>query len=318
MLLVYLLYVGFVIQADQGPVDYETFMRIGTQFLRGEEVYGENSYYPLPYVMVFGAFAALPRPVSMALWLLLPVAAALLITGWRPWALLYAPLFGHFLGGQTAMFGMLGLWGYRRNQGVQQAAGGVWLALLLLKPQLGVIPLGWAAWQWWKSVRIERRVPRQTLAWLAATAVMYLPAFVLQPDWVVRWLSSPRPLFERALAGLVPRGLVLLGVQGWLFGVLLVLAVVAGLILLWRWSKGKLTLEMLTLFYFVVSPLVHDYDLIQTIPLLETRRAQWLAVLLGIPTLVVILFAYEVDAAWMAVTIIAPGVLIYQLAQKKG
>jgi hypothetical protein len=319
LLLFYLPYVAFVVAKDQGPVDYETFMRIGGQFNRGEEVYGENSYYPLPYVMVFGLFAALPRPLSMAFWLMIPVFAALIITGWRPWVLLFAPLFGHFLGGQTAVFGMLGLWGYRKGQGAQNIAGGAWLALTLLKPQLGLIPLGWAAWQWWKAFRQTRRIPRQAWAWAAASAVIYLPAFILQPDWVSRWLSSPRPLFERALAGLIPRSLILVLEPGWLYWGLWLLLAGGLLITTWLITKrrGGLDLDILTIWYFIASPVVHDYDLIQLIPLLEEKRERWLAVLLGLPTLSVILFAYGNDAAWFVITLIAPGLWLYRMLTRK-
>ncbi|MCD4673691.1 MAG: hypothetical protein K8R77_13590, partial [Anaerolineaceae bacterium] len=76
----YLIYIGLAIHTNRGPVDYETFMNIGSRLLSGGEVYGENSYYPMPYVMVFAVFSWLPRPISMALCLLVPVITALLIT----------------------------------------------------------------------------------------------------------------------------------------------------------------------------------------------------------------------------------------------
>lgn len=285
-------------------------MRIGARFNRGEEVYGENSYYPLPYVMIFGILAALPRPLSMALWLLAPVLAALWITGWRPWVLIYSPLFGHFLGGQTALFGLLGFWGYRRYPAADRFSGGIWLALTLLKPQLGVIPCAWAAWHWWQSYREERRLPRQLIAFVATTAAIYLPAFILQPDWVQRWLSNPRPLFERAMAGLIPRGLVLLRLDGWWFLAIWLVLALLSLYGVTRLFQKRISLDVLTLWYFFVSPLVHDYDLIQTIPLVEKAGERWAAVLLGLPALWVILFAYGNDAAWIAITIIAPGLLL--------
>jgi hypothetical protein len=71
------------------------------------------------------------------------------------------------------------------------------------------------------------------------------------------------------------------------------------------------------LWSFVVSPLVHDYDLIQLLPLLETPVLQWVAVLLSIPGLVVILTAYGNDAAWYAFTVIAPGLLWAFLKRKQ-
>lgn len=58
----YLLYVAFVIREGQGPIDYETFMDIGSRLLEGQEVYGTNSYHPMPYVMIFALFAACPDP----------------------------------------------------------------------------------------------------------------------------------------------------------------------------------------------------------------------------------------------------------------
>jgi hypothetical protein len=96
---IYLAYVGFIIQRNQAPVDYETFMQIGQRFWNGETFYGENSYYPLPYVMIFGVFSQLPRPISMTIWMLGPVVVALIATEWRPFALWFAPIFSHFVGG---------------------------------------------------------------------------------------------------------------------------------------------------------------------------------------------------------------------------
>src|SRR3990172_579797 len=78
LLVPYLMYVSFVIRANRGPVDYETFMGTGQRLLAGAEIYGENSYYPMPFVMVFALFSWLPRPISLAIWLLAPVITALL------------------------------------------------------------------------------------------------------------------------------------------------------------------------------------------------------------------------------------------------
>lgn len=315
LLSTYLLYVGFVIQHDQGPVDYETFMQIGTRFLHGQEVYGENSYYPLPFVMVFAGFAALPRPISMAMWLFLPVVVAWCISGWKPWVLLYAPLVAHFLGGQTAVFGMMGLWGYRQRQETDHFGGGIWLALTLIKPQLGILPLSWAVTRWWKVFRGTGRVSKQFLGWVAAMTVIYGVPFLADPGWFSQWLGHPRPLFERALAGFVPRGLVMLGIHGWAFWGLWMVVTLLSFFLLLKYVRRKVDLDLLTLWYFGFSPLVHDYDLIQLIPLLDSRRLQWGAVALGIPTLLVILFAYGIDKAWAVVTIIAPGLLILKLKE---
>ena len=103
----------------------------------------------------------------MALWLLLPVLAALMIAGWKPWVLIFAPLLGHFVGGQSALFGLLGFWGYRKEKEKDQLGTGLWLALTSLKPQLGIIPTGFAFYQWWKIWRLSDGYPARRLAgWL--------------------------------------------------------------------------------------------------------------------------------------------------------
>ena len=314
----YLIYTGLAIYTNRGPVDYETFMSIGGRLLTGGEVYGENSYYPMPYVIVFAAFAGLPRAVSLALWLLGPVLAALFISGGNPLVLLFAPVFGHFAGGQSSVFGMLGLWGYRKHLETASTAGGVWLGLTMLKPQLGIVPLVFAAIRWWKSIRIEKRIPRQAWAFALTTALIYLPGFLILPGWPARWLASPRPLFERALSGFVPRILLYL-FPGQTGGYWLALGGIALLLLLviWHFSRSQITLDLAVLWGFVVNPLVHDYDLIQLVSLLDTPRRMLAAVLLSLPGWLVILFAYTNDTAWVAFTIIAPGVLGAVLWEKK-
>jgi hypothetical protein len=306
----YLLYLGFIIWNNRGPIDYETFMEIGQRLLSGGRVYGINSYYPMPFVIIFGLFSALPRPLSMALWLLLPLACALLVSGWRPSTLLFAPVFGHFVGGQTAVFGMLGLWGYRRNTDPDKISGGIWLALTLVKPQLGLLPLAYAAVQWWRALRKNKRIPRQAWAWLGSMAVLFLPGFIILPDWLQQWLQSPRPLSARAMSGFIPRtlylGLASRPLLFWLAWGALSLGLLA---LVWRLNHRRLTLDLLVLWGFIASPLVHDYDLLQIVPMLETRWLRWGAVLLSIPGWLVILTAYSNDAAWYVFTLIAPGLL---------
>ncbi|MDX9864271.1 MAG: hypothetical protein RBT34_05630 [Anaerolineaceae bacterium] len=244
----YLIYIGLAIYTDRGPVDYATFMDIGGRLLLGGEVYGENSYYPMPYVIIFAAFAWLPRAVSLALWLLGPVLAALFISGGNPLVLLFAPVFGHFAGGQSAVFGMLGLWGYRKHTQSDNAAGGVWLGLTMLKPQLGIIPLVFAAVQWWKVLRTEKRIPRQAWMFVLMTALIYLPGFLILPDWPARWLNSPRPLFERALSGFVPRTLLYI-FPGQTGAYWLVLGVIAALLFLavWFFARKQISLDLAVL-----------------------------------------------------------------------
>jgi hypothetical protein len=318
LLVPYLLYVSFIIKTDRGPVDYETFMDIGHRLLTKSEIYGVNSYYPMPYVIVFALFSWLPRPVSIAIWLLAPVICALFITGANPLALLFAPLFGHFVGGQSAIFGMLGLWGYRRSIDTSDPVGGLFLGLTMFKPQLGIVPLVYAMMQWLKAVRTQKRIPQQAWTFIITILVLYLPGFFFIPDWPYQWLSHPRPLFERAMSGFIPRTLLyIISPQTITYWIIVIIA--GGLLLLGIWFlNGKVVdLDLAVMWSFIVSPLVHDYDLIQLIPLLDKPYRLATAILFSIPGWLVILFAYSSNIAWYAFSIIAPGILGVWLCQKQ-
>lgn len=306
----YLLYIGFIISIDRGPVDYETFMEIGARFSGGEVIYGDNSYYPMPFVFIFSFFSWLPRSLSMALWMLLPVIAALIISGWSPYILLFAPTFGHFLGGQTSVFSMLGLWGYRRNISPQSITGGIWLAVMTMKPQLAIIPIIFASIQWWKSLRTQKRIPNQVWGFILSLIIIHIPGFLILPDWPLQWLSNPRPLFERALSGLAPRTLLFLfSPDSPPFWILLSAITIGVFLLIWILNKKHLPFDLAVMTGFVISPFVHDYDLLQIIPLLETSQLKKASVLLSIPGWFVILFFYSHDPAWYIFTIIAPGLM---------
>lgn len=289
----YIGYLTFIVSVGHGAVDYDTFITIGHRWLDGREVYIENSHYPLPTVMIFGLMASLPDWLAIIVWHTAPVLLALWITR-NPMVLCFAPLFAHFVGGQTAIFGLVGLWGYRRWQNEPQ--GGAWLAVMLFKPQLGIIPIAWAMAQW-------RHQPKQAVVFFMTSILIVAPSFMLDPTWLWRWLHNTRTLRPRAMSAIVPR-LMIAMTDGWLFWVVVVLV---GGIMLWRLRK-QVDLDMLVLWGFVVSPLVHDYDVIQLIPLMESRLMH-VAVVLSLPLWVVILGAYNVDAAWGVVSLIGVGLM---------
>jgi hypothetical protein len=301
----YVFYVAFVITKNQGPVDYETFMQIGRRFLAGEKVYGVNSYYPMPYVLIFAAFASLPKWLSLFLWLSLPVIAAVVICEGSIWALAFAPTFAHFVGGQSALPAMIGLWGYQRVS--SKFTGGLCLALTTLKPQLGLFPVAWAVFQWIKEWRVLKRFPSSLFGFLVGVGSLYIPSFILYPTWPLDWLQSPRPLFERAMSGFVPRTLLLLKLSPYLYAVLLISISLLTFLLLYK----RFSIDRFIIWSFVISPFVHDYDLIQIIPLIKSTRQKILAVLLSLPTWVVIFTAYANDTAWHVVTLVGLGLLFF-------
>lgn len=310
--LLYVAYIVFIIVGNQSGVDYETFMQIGDRFLAGQPIWTENSYYPMPYVMVFGLFSALPRPISMLLWHGAPILVALYITRGKPWPLLFAPLFAHTIGGQTAIFGLLGLYIYRQNR--ERWQGGIGLAILLIKPQLAIFPLIWAGISWLNELRQQRRVPVQSVIFVICALLVFLPGFLLIPDWVQQWLSQPRPLFVRAMATIVPRSLfILFNGQSIIYWALLAVIATALLVGIGVAYKRKVPFDVFMMCGYIINPLVHDYDLIQMIAILDRPSYWWTAVLASLPTWLVIFFAYDNDSAWYAVTLIAPIVLAVML-----
>jgi hypothetical protein len=297
LLVGYVAYLSLVIASPTGPVDFDTFCDIGARFLSGASPYGENSYYPLPYVAIFSLLAALPRELAALLWLGLPVVLAVAISG--PWVLAYAPMFAHFAGGQSALFGLLGFWALRKNPAAWWTIP--LLALSTIKPQLAVVPVVCALWTWLKGGDWRR------LAWFSVSlALLWLPWFFIRPGWVREWLANPRDLKVRAMSALVPRALLVLP-SSWFWLALLLAAV----LLVWL-LRRSLHLDIAVLLWFILSPLVHDYDLIQLIPIAAARQIRLAAVLSSLPMWGVILFAYDRDEAWFLSTLIAP-VLLFVL-----
>jgi hypothetical protein len=284
----YILYASLLVIGGTGPVDFDTFRDIGTRALNGQPVYGPNSYYPLPFVGIFAAFAALPRPVALLLWFGGQVAAGVAIAG--PWAMAFAPLFAI----QTAAPAMLGLWGYRKN------GSGAWLALTTLKPQLALFPVAWAMWTWFREWRTSRHIPRQAIVFVATVSAIYLPCFLIYPGWVGDWLANPRGLAYRAMAGLLPR--LLYGLPAPVYWSALLLVSITVFFILRR----RMSLDLFTLLGFIVSPLVHDYDLIQMLPLADTSKKRAVLVLASLPLWFTVLFAYGNDAAWITAALIPP------------
>lgn len=319
LFLIYIAYVVFVIRANQGPVDYETFIHLGSRFIRGKEIYIENSYYPLPYVAIFGLLSQIPRPLSMSIWLLGPVIVALFVTRFKPYALLFAPLFSHFTGGQSSIFGLLGFFGFRENLCPSNYLGGIFLSLTLLKPQLGIIPIGYAIYHWIRYIKEKRQTPNQLVSFGITTCLIYLPSFIFYPRWVFDWLSVPRPLFNRAISSAIPRLLFFVSSPDCTFYWILWVLISTGLLfLIWK-IFGFQNLDILILTSFIINPLVHDYDLIQLLPTIWGPIMPIASIILSIPGWWTILTHYGSDIAWITFTIIAPGLLatyIYQYRKK--
>jgi hypothetical protein len=268
----------------------------------------------MPFVMIFAFFSWLPRSISMLLWFTIPLLTILYISKWDARLLLFAPTLSHFLGGQASLPGLIGLWGYRCNSKADNLWGGVWLAIAFLKPQLAIFPFIWTAYQWFKWIQSKRRIPRQIWSFLSTLISLYLPGFFILPDWPLQWLDTPRPLFERALAGLIPRSLLyFVPFTNVLFWLLLGILGIAIFYSLWLFNKKRFKFDQFITTGYFINPLIHDYDLIQLIPMLDNKQLRNSALLISIPGWLVILFGYQNDHLWYVFTLIAPAILIAML-----
>lgn len=301
----YLLFLAYMLSSGSTPVDYSDFMRIGRSLLEGQFAYRPNVYYPLPTITIFALFAALPQALSVVLWFALPVLLALWITRWDPLVLLFAPLLSHFFGGQASIFGLIGFWGILHYR--QSWKGGSLLAVSLLKPQLALIPVVYSVWGWVNAWLDTRKIPAPLTAFGLTALALAAPAFILDPGWLADWLANPRPVFLRALSGIAPRALaqVFSPSQPWFWASLSIAAVVVFWVL-FVLNKKCFSLELVMLWNFIVSPLVHDYDLIQLVPLLKNRFVRRAALLASAPAWYVLIAKYQDDRAWFAFALIGP------------
>lgn len=307
---VYVGYLVFAIRAGWGPVDYETFMEIGRRWREGQAVWVGSSYYPLPMVLVFAAFSALPRWASLALWLGLPALLAVWMCG--PWGLAFGPMLAHFTGGQAAGLSMAGVWGWRKAhiQGthtqVRPYTGwmdGIILSLATLKPHLAVVPMGWALYAWWRAWR-KQPVRREMGGFMVGMAVLWGLPTLIWPGWVGEWLGNLRSEQPRAMAGAIPRALAWLAPQDY-FWSLVIPALAVGLI----WVLERPSLERGMAVWFVAAPWVHDYDAIVLLALLAGRPGwmRWVG-LASLGMWITITMFYRSDAAWWTAAL--PG-LVY-------
>lgn len=296
-----------MITGSIAPVDYNEFMRIGASLRDGSFAYGINVYYPLPTITVFAFFAWLPDVLSKLLYFTIPVIVALWIVDWDPLVLFFAPLAAHFLGGQASVFGLISLWGVLRFR--DDWPGGIFLAVGLLKPQLAIVPVAYFGILWLRQWMRKGTVSAQLPAFLVTALVLAMPAFLISPGWVQDWLGNLRPLFPRAMAGIVPRVLLLVQTPQ-VFWIGLVVIALGLFIWLLRLNRGRFPLELAVLWNFVVSPLVHDYDLIQLIPLLRRPKIRRAALLVSIPCWYVLIAKYQHDEAWLVFAFIAPVLIL--------
>jgi len=148
--------------------------------------------YPLPFLVLVLPFALLPLAIATAVWILVGVFGAAvslrLAENWRSLVLLpflFLPVYRSVALGQATLL-WLGL-SVLLVLGIQYRwswAVGVSIALLLLKPQNGLL-FAIAGLVW--SIRTD---PRALLWSACAASCCAIAAMVLEPDWFAAWLAQ--------------------------------------------------------------------------------------------------------------------------------
>ncbi|EFO79193.1 hypothetical protein OSCT_2939 [Oscillochloris trichoides DG-6] len=266
--------------------------------------------YPPPALFVIAPFALLPWPISTILMLSLSFIP---FEHWSrryyqrttlPWMLLWFPLFHGIILGQTTLLVLVALlWAERDLHERRDLRAGVLLALLLLKPQVGLLPLIWllgtALWQ--RRWSVHATFLLTSLILWGGTALLFGPQIYAQ--WWVAFDAYSSKLATRPLIAL-PFGPILgvLALLFWyrygrsdIFGLALLintliypLSVIymstplAAIIIRWnpRWNGAPLILSWLVLFLFL--PLSQD-DMIAARVQLITMMALVAALLPQIP-----------------------------------
>lgn len=220
--------------------DFQVLYAAGQALLAGQSPYGvEYFFYPLPAAYFFALWALLPYPISLALWWLASAVVLVVVARRAAWMwFLFPPVIANFLTGQVDLF-ILGLWALALRG---SAAA---LALVTLKPQLGLVIVPYMLWRW--------RYERQRLAIFCATVVLIygLPTAVW-PGWIGEWLRHTRPLDYAMSVAPTLFGMYSLG--SWTLPLVVLLAV----FILWLvWKRGSDAVNCAGL---LVNPVIHPYD----------------------------------------------------------
>lgn len=246
--------------------DFTVFWSAAQAMLYGRDPYSlPGVYYPLPTFFLFLPLAALPLSVAEVVWTVVELLVLVAVLRRRALlVLLFMPVFLSLLMGQTVI-PLLAAFALLRS-GVEE---GVALALLLLKPQLVALVAPWKICQWWKTDRT------QIVRFLVVSAALAAGAFVMQPDWVARWLTVSGERMRAAISPSVWGVLSFLPRPLWLVSAGLVTLVVVVFALRARNVDLVLAASML------VNPVLISYDQALFTPMVGGVRTWVLLTLLS-------------------------------------
>jgi hypothetical protein len=248
------------------PEDYDEYVDWANRFRGGAPKYPYLNPYPLPTTLwIFTPLSLLPMWFSV-IWTLIPFAFVL----WRYkrdgvilW--LYYPMLVQAALGQLEGILLLPLYWLLENK---RWLAGVGAVLMLFKPQLSFLAIGYALINW-----LVQRDWRNLGSFTATLFVIYLPAFIIQPTWPLAMLSG---MDERANEFLLPtRGATLWawiwrdGLTVWLAPIVAVISIgLVGYVFFVRQQR----IQAMQLLGLLIMPVHYAVSFTTVIPTLKTRR----------------------------------------------
>lgn len=226
--------------------DFDVFYHAARAVLNGQDPYAVfGVYHPFPFFLVFIPLAALPLEVAHIVWTFLELAIFVAVVRRRAlYAMLFLPVILTFLMGQIVMpmLAMFALLRFQKHQGIA-------VAWLCLKPQLIGLMLPFVFWRMWKNERTG-------FLWFGGIwAVLLGASFLLQPDWVQRWLQVSGERLRTPFAPSLWGALSFLQNPYWL----LIAGALSLALLIWAYRSRDF--DILSIVNLLVNPVIVSYDL---------------------------------------------------------
>jgi len=245
--------------------DYRLYIEMGWAVRQGINPYGPHHYWPMPTILwIFVPLSLLPDWFRIV-WVIAPFGFILLLFRRQAIPLFaFVPLW--FVVGDGMLDGwlLLPLAWLVQNRPVWAGLGA---ALVLFKPQLAILAVMYALGYWfatrdWKNLGV----------FALAMTIFYVPAFIINPNWIAQMLAV---VPERAAqtTALLPTmtGSVWawkeLGRWGWL---IVIVTLIAMLALGWRaWHATEQRAAICQLFNLILNPILFGSNLVMALPTLR-------------------------------------------------
>jgi hypothetical protein len=291
------------------PWDYGNYVRMGRDVREGLNPYGSDRYYPLPTMLwIFLPLSLMPEWFKIV-WILFPfVFILILLRGDGVLCFLYPPFWFVITDAMFDGWLLVPLAWMFANRPILAGLGA---ALALFKPHVTLLAVAYIIWHW-----LVTRDGNNLKAFALAFGALWLPAFVVNPRWVVQMLEV---LSLRAnQISFLPLLTTSLWSWWWLGGVAVLVGfalLLIGVGLVWRAARhAPNRAALFQAVGLLINPVILASNLIAVLPMLR-GRGQVLAV---------------VAAAWGAMLLdkalhgfgggyaLVPLVVIYFLARDSG